>query len=88
MTALADADRRRLVALRGYQATLNGGAAQSAPRTWPAFAEHCLRTHLQRLSDWESDFLESFAARRCVRPSRKQRQVLDRIAARCGVATP
>jgi hypothetical protein len=93
-TAVAQLDLQRMVSLeeaafqRGYRLGVADGAKRDMPKTWAAFADLLLNDYASLLTPWERNFLTSFRTGSRLQPTPKQREVFERIAARCGVATP
>jgi hypothetical protein len=71
---------------RGRQAGL--AERQEQPRSFPAWADHCLHQCTRLLTAWETKFLDDFIAKRWSTPTPKQRLVFERISARCGLPLP
>jgi hypothetical protein len=88
----AEVDLRRVEQLerdafeRGRKAGL--AEQQEVPRSFPAWADHCLHQCPRLLTTWETTFLTDFVAKRWSVPTPKQRLVLERISVRCGVPLP
>jgi hypothetical protein len=96
MTALADADRRRLLALVGMTGSHHDGealnalclAARDSRGSWQVFAHRCLTRHARRLSNAQRQLCTSLVAQRGSRPTLQQHVMLQRISARCAEPLP
>jgi hypothetical protein len=92
-TAVAEIDLKRAAALeqdayaRGYRKGCEDGAAPAVPASWPQFADRCLTNHPRLLNDFERRFCASVIERGMITPSPKQMAVLQRLSAKCGVAS-
>jgi hypothetical protein len=90
----ANLDARRIAALeqaafeRGKAAGLKAAGDEGPPKTWKLLAERVLRRHAGVLNQFERTFLPSFLSQSRTQPSEPQRQVLIRIAEKCGVPVP
>jgi hypothetical protein len=93
-TAVMQLDLQRITTLeeaayqRGYRIGIADGAKRDAPKSWPAFADLLLQDYSRLLTGWEREFLTDFRSRGWARPTQKQQVIFERVAARCGVATP
>lgn len=73
---------------RGFAAGQASVANQSPPATWPLLVERCLRDHPRLMNEWEHGFMSDFLKHGWATPTVKQRPIMERIAAKCGIPTP
>ena len=75
--------------LRGRVQAREEAAEEAAEDEWPAFAQFLLDKYGDRLSKWETDFLESWADKGPLsEPSEKQYAVFARLARKFGEKLP
>jgi hypothetical protein len=74
---------------RGFRKGVEAGGVQdSAPGSWPAFADRLLQQCARLLNAWEQKFCASFIEHGWPEPTPKQRAIFEKLAARCGLRTP
>ena len=74
---------------RGFRKGVEEGGAQGpAPASWPALADRLLQQHARLLNEWERRFCASYLSSGWPEPTLKQKAILEKLAARCGLRTP
>jgi hypothetical protein len=94
-SAAAQLDMVRIATLerdafeRGFRKGIEEGGAQGpAPASWAALADRLLQQHARLLNEWERRFCASYLSSGWPEPTLKQKAILEKLAARCGLRTP
>lgn len=75
-------------AKRAFSDGYRQGRASARPPTWRDLCRELLDDCSEDLTEWETEFVESYLERGWPSPTTKQQAVFERIAEKCGVETP